>query len=123
MTYIPSQGTWTTVDATGLRSARARFSPEEYEQVKANLQLLLCAYFSMGNCSTSMGETISPMGLSGRGGKILKVRCGIPGQGRSGGLRLAIVVYCQQLRVVVAEAFMRNTNPSTQDFNDAVRDL
>jgi hypothetical protein len=55
-------------------------------------------------------------------GKILKVRWMTPGCGKSGGLRLAIVVYCESFKVVLCRGFLRNTEPSGAEF-DAAADL
>jgi hypothetical protein len=56
------------------------------------------------------------------GGKCLKVRWGVPGCGKSGGLRLAVVVYCDQKRVKLAGAWNRSSDPSDSDFEEATRD-
>jgi hypothetical protein len=42
------------------------------------------------------------MGRNSAGGKILKMRWGRPGCGKSGGMRLAIVAYCAKRIVVLA---------------------
>jgi len=55
-----------------------------YEQSKQALKLFLCAYFSTGTCTQSQGTSIVPIGATPSGGKILKVRWALPGQGKMG---------------------------------------
>jgi len=102
---------------------RATMTPEDYEQDKHALQDFLCNYFNTGNCDHKQGKSVSPMKstFTEEGGKCLKVRWGLPGCGKSGGLRLAVVVYCKLRRVKIAGAWLRPSDPSDQDFEDAVR--
>lgn len=124
MTYVPSDGTWTVLPtASGLSQVRDRLGEALYEEQRKALQLFLCEYFATGHCDTKQGASISPLGATPAGGKILKVRWGLPGQGKSGGLRLCVVVYCDEMRVTLAEAFARKDNPSDAAFEQAVKDL
>ena len=114
-----------------LRHARQEFDalrqalgPKEYEREKSALKDYLCGYFSSGTCRHKQGNQISPMPstLTGKGGRCLKVRWGLPGKGKSGGLRLAIVVYCERKHVKLCGAWRRNTDPSDTDFESAISD-
>ena len=124
MRYLPADGIWTvSPTATGLLHVRDSLGETVYEQQKKSLQTFLCDYFSTGRCDTKQGASISPLGATPAGGKILKVRWGLPGQGKSGGLRLCVVAYCDELRVTIAEAFVRKDNPSDAAFEQATKDL
>ena len=92
-----------------------------YDASKQALKELLCAYFSMGDC-TEKGMGISPIGKTPRGGKGFKVRWALPGMGKRGGLRLAIVAYCAEKRVMVADGFLRSDDPPDADFKSAFDD-
>jgi hypothetical protein len=120
VTYRPSDGTWQIANyAPGIQEARALLGEELYEENKKALQEFLCNYFSAGACNAAQGSSISPLGATRAGGKILKVRWALPGCGKSGSLRLCVVAYCAELRVFVAAGFMRRENPTDQDFKDA----
>ncbi|MBK8252509.1 MAG: hypothetical protein IPK82_07555 [Polyangiaceae bacterium] len=96
------QAIWTTGDAT-------------YNDNKIALQEMLCAYFSEGGC-ISKQTNISPIkGAAESKSKALKVRWGYPGSGKSGGLRLAVVVYCEEKRVEVVACWMRKEDPTDDD--------
>ena len=123
MHYEPSDGKWQIGgDATLLIELRQQMSPDDYEMEKRALQEFLCGYFSTGDCSNAQGDSISPLKATAKGGKVLKVRWGLPGAGKSGSLRLVVVAYCEQKRVHIAQAFSRRDNPSDDDFRDAVDD-
>lgn len=78
-----------------------------YASTTKSLQDLLCVYFDATGCLRETGKTVSPVGGTADGGKVLKVRQAIPGQGKSGGLRLQLVAYCKDRRVVVVGATLR----------------
>lgn len=61
-------------------------------------------------------RSIRRIGVSPLGGKVLKVRWELPGRGKSGGLRIAMVAFCKRRRVVLARTFIRNQEPSDTDF-------
>lgn len=122
--YSPVDGIWTVLSsAEGVWKVRKLMNEKVYEQSKEALKLFLCDYFSTGRCTQKQGKSISPIGATPNGGKILKVRWGLPGQGKSGSLRLVVVAYCEERRVVIAEAFLRNTDPNDDDFSSAVKSL
>lgn len=124
MHYSPEDGKWQIGKKAALLSdLRERMTPEEYAEQKKALKEFLCSYFSTGNCTNSQGSSVSPIKATPSGGKVLKVRWGYPGSGKSGGLRLIVVAYCDQLRVHIAAAFDRREDPSDHDIRDAISDL
>ena len=120
MTLLRGEIEWWVLPkaATVFAELRAAMGSEAYEQDKARLQDFLCAYFSVGTCTDRQGNSIAPMRstATGKGGKCLKVRWATPGSGKSGGLRLAVVAYCDRKLVKVAGAWHRRENPSDDDF-------
>lgn len=124
MHYQPKDGKWQLGgNARLLFDLRDQMTPEEYEQNKSALQEFLCGYFSSGNCTNALGDSISPLKATPKGGKVLKVRWALPGCGKSGSLRLVVVAYCNEKRVHIAQAFERRDNPSDGDVQDAVTDM
>ncbi len=121
MRYSPEDGKWHAKPKSDvLQAVREQLSAEQYERQKRSLKEFLCSYFSAENgCDSRQGKSISPVGATPKGGKILKVRWGLPGCGKSGGLRLVVVAYCDELRVYLAEAFNRKDDPSTAEVLDA----
>lgn len=103
---------------------RQQLGHEGYEAEKLALKYYLCNYFNSGTCRHKQGNQISPMPstLTGRGGRCLKVRWGLPGTGKSGGLRLAVVAYCDIRLVKICGAWRRSLNPTDSDFDAAVSD-
>jgi len=99
------------------------FSKAQFDATRLSLKKFLCGYFSNGECNSAQGKAIRPMGATPKGGKILKVRWAYPGCGKSGGFRLAIVVYCRSHRVIIAETFIRSDDPTAEDFEAAVAGL
>jgi len=53
----------------------------------------------------------------------MKVRWGLPGYGKSGSLRLILVVHCEKKEVIVAGAFWRRDDPSDDDVERVIADL
>jgi hypothetical protein len=124
MHYEPEDGKWQLGgNATRLFELRQQMTPEEYEADRLALKQFLCGYFSSGDCRTSQGSSICPVKGTPRGGKVLKVRWAYPGCGKSGSLRLVVVAYCEEKRVVIAQAFDRRDDPTDTDIQDAVEDL
>ena len=124
MHYQPADGKWRLGGkAKLLFELREQMTPDEYEQDKRALQEFLCGYFSSGHCNNALGDSISPLKATAKGGKVLKVRWALPGTGKSGSLRLVVVAYCDEKRVHIAQAFRRSDNPSDDDVRDAVEDM
>lgn len=111
---------WQVTDTAhrDLGDDRAVLGRTEYSDGVTALRKVLCSYFEDKQCS-SKASSISPMGQTSNGGKILKVRWRTPGSGKSGGLRLVVVAYCTQKRVVVCRAFRRKEDPSEHEVRDA----
>jgi hypothetical protein len=95
-------------------------TPSDFAANKQALKVFLCEYFSSGNCQNAQGKSIAPIKATAKGGKVLKVRWAYPGCGKSGGLRLVVVVYCKERRVHIAQAFDRREDPSVDDIDDAI---
>lgn len=73
-----------------------------YNKAKAGLKSLLSSYFGMHNrCETGLGNTIRPVGGGSSGAVCLKVRWGLPGCGRSGGLRIIFTAWCDERSVEI----------------------
>ena len=119
MRYEPGDGTWIVLPTAGNETARAAFSAEIYGASVEALRLALCQYFSHGACDYAQGKFIRRIDTTKGGGKVMKVRWALPGTGKRGGLRMAIVVYCDVKRVVVAESFIRKDDPTDKEFTDA----
>jgi hypothetical protein len=116
----PSDITWEVLQ--GCRSnigELKRLLGSRYEESKEALQETLCDYFNGGNCDYK-GMQISPIGATKSGGKCLKVRWALPGGGKSGGLRIAVVGYCDTKRVKLAGMWVRKDDPSDEEFANAV---
>ncbi|TKC98314.1 hypothetical protein [Polyangium fumosum] len=101
-----------------LDDARRLFGDDGYEEQKASLQDILCSYFNADNACTAQMSNISPLGARGEA-KVFKARWGLPGGGKSGGLRLALKVYCKERRVEIAGAWVRRDEPQDADFDRA----
>ena len=124
VTYRPSDGTWIVAkNASTIHGIKSSLGQEKYSFQRDALQEFLCDYFSSGRCTDSQGSSICPIGASPKGGKVLKVRWALPGGGKRGGLRLCIVVYCEQKKVILAQAFIRKDDPSDAEFEHAIKDL
>jgi len=106
-----------------LYDLRQKMTDDEYEQDKQALKEFLCGYFSTGDCRSAQGSSICPVKATPRGGKVLKVRWAYPGCGKSGSLRLVVVAYCDEKRVVIAQAFARRDDPTDADIQDSVEDM
>ncbi|WP_287129686.1 hypothetical protein [Candidatus Cyanaurora vandensis] len=122
--YSPSDGKWIVApNAKNIYDIRQQMGEDSYNLAKSDLQKILCDYFSCGQCDFKLGQTISPIGKTPAGGKVLKVRLGLAGRGKRGGLRLSVVVYCKEKRVVIAEVFKRKEDPSDEEFSLSVSGL
>jgi hypothetical protein len=123
----PNEIRWEILPAADdlFNSIRKKIKAEAYDAGKVALKQLLCAYFnseSGKNCDKKSGKTIAPVGSrTGKGGKCLKVRWLVPGQGKSGGMRIAVVAYCEAKHVKLAAAWLRKDDPGDHEFADAVK--
>lgn len=117
----PDDIIWKTKKRLRKSVAAFREQIEDYDVEVRSLRLFICSYFNAhDDCSEKLGKSISPVAGAPNEGKGLKVRWNLPGEGKSGGLRLAIVAYCERRTVVVCEAFRRRSNPSDDDFREAM---
>ena len=124
MKYQPEDGTWiVSKAATNLKTIRKGMDEALYNEAKKSLKKYLCEYFSNGLCNSKSGNAISPLKGTKKGGKVLKVRWGLPGMGKRGGLRLIVVAYCDKKTAVLAEGFKRNEDPSDAEIKTAISEL
>lgn len=119
----PSQVKWRILPRALATTDRVRdeVGKDLYRANVTSLREVLCSYFS-GDCG-GKGTSIVPLGGTPLGGKTFKVRWALPGRGKSGGLRLAVVAYCNEMKVVVAGAWVRKDDPSNGEVEDALADL
>ena len=111
-------------DITWLVKASAQSSVSEYrDRVGAQYSSLLrsfqeciCLYINSNGECTAKGLNISPMGGTPNGAKAFKIRWMYPGCGKSGGLRLAILMWCNERKVIVAGMWERREDPSADEF-------
>ena len=103
MHYEPNDGVWQIGGAARLLlEIKEQMTPGQYTEEKLALQEFLCGYFSSGDCNQALGDSISPLKATPKGGKVLKVRWALPGSGKSRSLRLVVVAYCEERRVHIA---------------------
>ena len=121
MTVLPTAVTWILSEecADDIKHIRAALG-DGYIRHRTKLREMLCDYFS-GNagCSAPGGSSISTLGSACGTGKLLKVRWLLPGSGKSGGLRFAVVAFCDEMKVVLCRAWVRKDDPSSADFEAA----
>jgi hypothetical protein len=121
MTVLPAAVTWflTRQCRDDIKHVRSILG-EDYARNVAKLREMLCDYFSGDTgYSAPMGFSISTLGSACRTDKLLKVRWMRPGSGKSGGLRFAIVAFCDSMKVVLCRAWVRRDDPSSADFETA----
>ena len=123
MAITPGEITWiVSEDAAGeIADVRDTLGEADYKEDVRALRQLLCDYFSNVGCAAPFGKTISTLGTTSAGGKILKVRWARPGTGKSGGLRLGFVVFCDDRKVVLAKATIRR-DASDDELLDSASD-
>jgi hypothetical protein len=122
--YKPGDGKWYVRPHTKrtLEPIRAALGEEGYAETRRAFQEALCVYFSTGTCLTKHGKFISPIaGDVCDGGKCFKVRWMVPGRGKRGGLRLAVIAYCEERTVVLAGAWVRKEDPTDEEIDGAIR--
>lgn len=121
----PSSITWTTGPQTNavFTTLKSDLGTSRYESDKQALKKFLCGYFESGrgDCTAKQGPSVSPLGGGPNGWKRLKVRWAFPGCGKSGGLRLAVMVHCRKREVIVAGAWRRKVAPTDEELTDACK--
>lgn len=106
----PDELAWSITEEARIQLAaiRHRFHGSTYEASVSSLKRTLCAYFeAVENCDRKQGSSISPVGSTADGGKLLKVRWLTPGSGKRGGLRLGFAVWCAERAVRLVSAALR----------------
>jgi hypothetical protein len=83
--------------------------PEWQEAEKQAARLLLVAFINDG-CSGRGGANINQIGTHGDW-KLVKMRLALPGQGRSGSLRLSIGLHCARAEVRIFKSAQRRDDP------------
>jgi hypothetical protein len=107
--------------ARELRVLRKSLSADEYfEQVEA-LKAFLCSYFNSDRQCMHKMHGIAPLGGMPCKGKTFKVKWGLPGGGKSTGIRMAVVVHCDTKRVRIVAAWLRRDDPTDDEFASAFR--
>jgi len=103
----PSDITWMV--SSGARSEISSLPAvvqQGYDAMVSALRDQICAYINARQQCDAKGYGIAPKG-GADGGKLLKVRQAIPGGGKSGGLRVLMVAYCDRRLVKVTGATLR----------------
>ena len=101
-------------------AVRVALGDEAFQGWELSLKNYLCSYFSAHDaCNGRLGKSISPVRSGVPRGKGLKVRFAFPGCGKSGGLRLAVLAFCDVPEVKVAGAWKRREDPDDEDFDEA----
>jgi hypothetical protein len=109
--------TWLLLDAAqnDLADDRAAWGETKYSDGKMAFRRFLCAYFGAESGCAAKGMNINPIGSLPDGAKVLKARWSRPGEGKSGGLRLVLAVYCEKRIIVVCRAYVRREAPASAE--------
>jgi hypothetical protein len=106
----PADVTWSVAisSETSLLKELHDLDAPHYESAKHAIRDFFCRYVSAEPaCLRPNPGSISPMGATEDGGKILKMRWPYGGSGKREGLRLILVAYCANREVVVTSAELR----------------
>lgn len=116
---------WIVHPSAGARVARLRrVFGDTYTAQRNTLRTTLCDYFNRTpGCLERSGAMIYPIGGAPANAKALKVRWGVPGRGRSGGLRFLFAAYCDERRVVLCGVWNRSEDPSNDELMSALGEL
>lgn len=79
----------------------------DYKCMVRGLRATVCDYINASRRCDAKTNSIACLGGCDGGGKILKVRCPLPGRGASRSLRVTLAVFCEQKRVAVVDASWR----------------
>ena len=90
-----------------------------YDQDKDNLKEFMCRYFNSTKGCIDKLSTIIPMGKTQKGGKCLKVKWRYLGSGKSGGIRLPVVAYCEHKKVIILDIFIRKDDPTDTEYQES----
>lgn len=100
---------------------RTTLGQAAYNELRNDFKTLICGYLETDpTCTSKLGNTISPVGFPTQPGwKCLKVRWAPPGQGKSGGYRMAVAIHLDQGKVNVLQLWPRSSNPGNAQFAPA----
>lgn len=118
----PSDITWELLPDAEEWAAllREQLGHDGYAEMRRAFQSFMSKYFSSdAGCARPLFRSVAPMGVNPTGGKCLKVRWMLPGHGKQGGLRLAVIAYCEVRRVKIAQMWPRKDDPGDGDFKAA----
>jgi hypothetical protein len=93
-----------------IQPIRESMSSKEYEDGKKKLQQFICDYVNSAggqNCLNKQGKSISPIGKSREGGKLLKIRWSIHNAGKSSGFRFIFSLHCKERIAWIMDAVIR----------------
>lgn len=79
----------------------------DYKCMVRGLRAAVVDYINASNRCDAKTNSISCLGGCDGGGKLLKVRCPLPGRGASRSLRVTLAVFCEAKRVQVVDASWR----------------
>lgn len=92
-------------------------------QLKPAFQQVVAAYINVeDHCAGPQGKTVRPLGSTPAGGKLFKVRLGVPGRGSSGYLRVLMSLHCDERRCHVLLARWRRDAEAVDEATAARRD-
>lgn len=120
----PADFTW-VVDGQAcahVAALKEEWGEAAYREQRDAFKEWLCNYIDNTECRTK-GAGVSPLHGYGEGGMVLKARWGTPGSGKRGGLRVLLVAYLEQRRIVIAGIWPRVDDPSDADIASALRQL
>lgn len=118
--------TWKTCSkaAAEFDEVKHLLKDDGYSDWVRDLKEALCNYFASNDskCTRKQGSSVAPIASGVDGAKGLKVRFGFPGCGKSGGLRIGVLAYCERRLVKFAGAWIRKDDPADDEFQQAFED-
>lgn len=106
----PAEVSWCVVrdSNTALLKQLHHHDAAVYDAAKIAIRDYFCRYVGAEPaCLGQIPHSIIPIGANDDGGKVIKMRWPYDGSGKRNGLRLILVAYCAERRVVVTSAEMR----------------
>jgi hypothetical protein len=92
----------------------------DLSKFKADLGDHLCVYYN-ATVGLKRGSGVSPISCGVAEGKGFKARWILPGQGKSGGLRLAVLAMCKRKTVTAVFAEVRSKEPTDAQLEKAFK--
>jgi hypothetical protein len=117
--WIP-RSTWSEIDADIVSVV----GKDVYDRVlRPAFRQVVVAYINVEDrCAGQQGNTVRPIGGTPTGGKLLKVRLGIPGRGKSGSLRILASLHCEERRCHILLARWRRDADEADEALASARD-